>query len=82
MKKGYDVYDYPVISFWYYDIQALSKKYFGDNLTGEELEELDRICSPEDWSRVDDGGYEGALGQLITAVVSIIGLVRTDRRGK
>lgn len=70
----------PYISFWGSDIQALSRKYFGDNLTHQELEELDRICSTEDWSRVDDGGYEGALGQLISAVVSIIGLVRADRR--
>jgi len=72
----------PYISFWGSDIQALSRKYFGDNLTHKELEELQRVCSPEDWARVDDGGYEGALGQLITAVVSIIGLVRVDRRHK
>ncbi len=68
------------IAFYYDDIQGLSKKYFGDELTGKEMTELERICSPNAWERVDDGGYEGCLGQLISAVVSIIGLVRADRR--
>lgn len=71
-----------MIVFDYNDIQELSKKYFGDELIEKEMQELAHICRPSDWARVDDGGYEGCLGQLISAVVSIIGLVRVERRNK
>ena len=70
----------PILKLDYDDIQALSIKYFGDELVRKEMEDVDRICHPSSWARVDDGGYEGALGQLISAIVSIIGLTRVNRR--
>lgn len=69
-----------MINFSEKEIQKLSKKYFGDELTKKELGYLATICSPQDWSRVDDGGYEGCLGLLIQAITAIIGLTRQDRR--
>lgn len=64
------------------DIQELSIKYFGDELTEKELFDLAILCNPDKWSKVDDGGREGALAHLIQAVVTIIGLARVDRRGR
>jgi hypothetical protein len=71
-----------IIKFDEVDIQYLSLKCFGDQLTQREVKDMEQICSPAQWSKVDDGGYEGALAPLIQAVTNIIGLVRMDRRGK
>lgn len=62
------------------DIQALSKKYFGDELTIPEMHELDAMCSIRDWAHID---LESDLEQLVPltlALVSLIGMCRGDRR--
>ncbi len=64
------------------EIQSLSKKHFGDKLTDKELRVLYSIANVQDLSRVDDGGYEGALAPLIQSVLTLIGLARMDRRGE
>ena len=82
LGQGRKAGELPILGFWARDIQELSRKYFGDRLTKKEMRELEHICHPNEWAKVDDGGYEGCLGQLISAVVSIIGLVRADRRSE
>jgi NAD(P)H-flavin reductase len=71
----------PIIKFDEVDIQALSLKHFGDLLTKKEIEDLKAICSPRSWSQVDDGGWEGTTAHLLQAVLSVIQVVRMDRRG-
>jgi len=71
----------PIIQFDEVDIQRLSLKHFGDLLTTKEVEELKAICSPRNWGKVDDGGWEGCLAHLMQAVIAVISVVRMDRRG-
>ena len=72
--------DERVITFSRADIQALSLKYYGDELTGNELEELESLCSTRDWANADTDGWGMILSQLLQAVVNLIGSSRRRRR--
>lgn len=71
-----------ILALWDTDIQNLSIKYFGDELTEKEMQSLQSICSPQDWCRVDDGGYEGVVAHLLQAIIAVIGIARSERRGQ
>jgi len=72
--------DERVITFSRADIQALSLKYYGDELTGNELEELESLCSMRDWANADIDGWGVVLSQLLQSVINLIGSARRKRR--
>lgn len=67
----------PVIAFHIEDIQTLSEKYFGDKLTEKETKCFRNVCLPNNY----EDKLEESLNHILQAVISIIGLVRQERRG-
>ena len=70
-----------MITITHRDIQKLSKKYYGDELTQKELRKMEALVQPKDWIAIAQRRWEGTLFQFITTVVTLIGEVRGGRRG-